>query len=61
MQNLVIRDWKELSDQTKYGIPTDVQAILDRLQRNVSRYVANYLIIGGKSLFLNMFLCLNSI
>jgi hypothetical protein len=45
---LVIQPWDEFTDVSKYGLPTDVQSILDRLQQNVQRYLGNYAIFAGK-------------
>ena len=42
-----MRPWDEFTDISKYGLPSDVQSILDRLQQNVQRYLGNYLIFAG--------------
>jgi hypothetical protein len=42
-----LQPWDEFTDIAKYGLPTDVQSILDRLQQNVQRYIGNYLVFAG--------------
>ena len=43
-----IQPWDQFTDVSKYGLPTDVQSILDRLQQNVQRYLGNYVVFAGK-------------
>jgi len=42
-----IQPWDQFTDISKYGLPTDVQSILDRLQQNVQRYLGNYVVFAG--------------
>lgn len=47
MDKLNLQPWDEFTDVSKYGVPNDVQTILDRLQSNVKRFAGNYAVIAG--------------
>lgn len=47
-----VQPWEEFTDVKKYGVPSDVQTLLERLQQNGKRYLGNYAMFAGIILLL---------
>jgi len=56
MAALTLRSWEDFTVPNKYGPPSDVNAIFERVRLNVPHYLANYLALGGAILAIGVFL-----
>jgi len=54
MTNLALRPWDDFTTPAKYGVPSDVNTLLDRLRVHTAHYTGNYLALAGAVLVIGI-------